>query len=243
LGVQQITQAGAYRRASRKAIGLVAEILAAPYGTPRPALLYYCGIASNRRNPHGCNSEDNAMAKTTPSTAAAPKKSPAKPTAAKTAAKPKAAKPAAKAAAASEKPVRDQIAATRDTIKAEASRRAKQLREEAATLADTASTKARDAAGKGKDKAAEAVGTLAKMLEDSAATVDSKFGKQYGDYARSAATTVAGLATTLEEKDLDELAQSTRDFVKKSPAVAVGAAAVIGFVLARMLKGSGSDKA
>src|SRR3546814_14283600 len=74
------------------------------------------------------------------------------------------------------------------------------------------------------------------MLEDSAGTVDDKFGKQYGDYARSAASTVAGLASTLDQKDLEELAASTRDFVKKSPAVAVGAAAVIGFGLARMLK-------
>ena len=79
------------------------------------------------------------------------------------------------------------------------------------------------------------------MLEDSADTVDSKFGKQYGDYARSAATTVAGLASSLDQKDLDELAGATRDFVKKSPAVAVGAAAVIGFVLARMLKGGSSN--
>jgi len=147
------------------------------------------------------------------------------------------------AAGTKDKPVRDQIAATRDTIKAEATRRARELREEATTLAGTASTKAREAANKGKDKAAETVGALAKMLEDSAATVDSKFGKQYGDYARSAATTVAGLATSLEQKELDELAKSTRAFVKKSPAVAVGAAAVIGFVLARMLKsGGGSDK-
>ena len=81
----------------------------------------------------------------------------------------------------------------------------------------------------------------AKLLEDSAGTVDSKFGKQYGDYARSAATTVAGLATTLDKKDLDELAASTRDMVKKNPAIAVGAATVIGFVLARMLKGNSSD--
>jgi ElaB/YqjD/DUF883 family membrane-anchored ribosome-binding protein len=137
-------------------------------------------------------------------------------------------------------PIRDQIAATGETIRAEASKKAAALKDEAATLANQASTRARDAATKGKDKAAEAVGSLAKMLEDSAGTVDSKFGKQYGDYARSAATTVAGLASTLDQKDLDELAASTRDFVKKSPAVAVGAAAVIGFVLARMLKG-GSD--
>jgi ElaB/YqjD/DUF883 family membrane-anchored ribosome-binding protein len=142
--------------------------------------------------------------------------------------------------ASADHPIRDQIAATRETIRAEASKKAATLKDEATTLANQASARARDAASKGKDKAAEAVGSLARMLEDSAGTVDSKFGKQYGDYARSAATTVAGLASTLDQKDLDELAASTRDFVKKSPAVAVGAAAVIGFVLARMLKG-GSD--
>jgi ElaB/YqjD/DUF883 family membrane-anchored ribosome-binding protein len=174
-----------------------------------------------------------------PATPAAPKKPAAKAAAPRKAAS----KTAPKAAPAKDANVREQIAATRDSIKAEATRRAKDLREEAATLADTAGKQARDAATKGKDKAAETVGALAKMLEDSAGTVDSKFGKQYGDYARSAATTVAGLATSLEEKDLDELAGATRDFVKKSPAVAVGAAAVIGFVLARMLKGSGNDKA
>ena len=150
-------------------------------------------------------------------------------------------KPAAKRANAKDHPIRDQIAATRDTIKSEASKKAASLKQEATTLKNQASTKARDAANKGKDKAAEAVGSLAKLLEDSAGTVDTKFGKQYGDYARSAATTVAGLATTLDKKDLDELAASTRDMVKKNPAIAVGAATVIGFVLARMLKGSSND--
>src|SRR3546814_3271442 len=143
--------------------------------------------------------------------------------------------------AAKDHPIRHRRAATRDTIKSEASKKASSLKDEASTLAGQASAKARDAATKGKDKAAEAVGSLAKMLEDSAGTVDTKFGKQYGDYARSAASTVAGLASTLDQKDLDELAGTTRDFVKKSPAVAVGAAAVIGFVLARMLKGGSND--
>ena len=40
---------------------------------------------------------------------------------------------------------------------------------------------------------------------------------------------------------LDELAASTRDLVKKNPAIAVGAATVIGFVLARLLKGNSND--
>ena len=143
--------------------------------------------------------------------------------------------------AAKDHPIRDQLAATRDTIRSEASKKAASLKGDASTMASEAKAKARDAATKGKDKAAEAVGSLAKLLEDSAGTVDSKFGKQYGDYARSAASTVAGLATTLDKKDLDELAASTRDMVKKNPAIAVGAATVIGFVLARMLKGSSND--
>jgi ElaB/YqjD/DUF883 family membrane-anchored ribosome-binding protein len=185
--------------------------------------------------------EDRLMAKAaTPATkkAAAPRpKAPAKAAATKAA---PARKPAA-AKAAKDHPIRDQIAATRDTIKSEASKKAASLKQEASTLANQASTKARDAATKGKDKAAEAVGSLAKLLEDSAGTVDSKFGKQYGDYARSAASTVAGLASTLDKKDLDELAASTKDLVKKNPAIAVGAATVIGFVLARMLKGSNNN--
>lgn len=150
-------------------------------------------------------------------------------------------KPETVKAAATDHPIRDQIAVTRDTIKSEASKKAASLKQEASTLKNQASTKARDAANKGKDKAAEAVGSLAKLLEDSAGTVDTKFGKQYGDYARSAATTVAGLATSLDKKDLDELAASTKDMVKKNPAIAVGAATVIGFVLARMLKGNSND--
>ncbi|MBA3941466.1 MAG: hypothetical protein C0520_09680 [Sphingopyxis sp.] len=174
----------------------------------------------------------------TPAAKKATPRTPAKPAATKAA---PARKPAAKKAAATDHPIRDQLAVTRDTIKSEASKKAASLKEEAAALKSQASAKARDAATKGKDKAAEAVGSLAKLLEDSAGTVDTKFGKQYGDYARSAASTVAGLATTLDKKDLDELAASTRDIVKKNPAIAAGAAAVIGFVLARMLKGGSSN--
>lgn len=174
----------------------------------------------------------------TPATKKPTPKAPAKPAATKAA---PARKPAAKKVAAKDHPIRDQIAATRDTIKSEASKKAASLKDEATTLANQASAKARDAATKGKDKAAEAVGNLAKLLEDGAGTVDSKFGKQYGDYARSAAATVAGLASSLDKKDLDELAASTRDLVKKNPAIAVGAATVVGFVLARLLKGGSSS--
>lgn len=142
--------------------------------------------------------------------------------------------------AASDHPIREQMAATVSTIKDEALKRASSLKDDAAGLKDQAGAKAREAAEKGKGKAADAVSSLAKLLEDSAGTVDEKFGKQYGDYARSAASSVSGFATTIDQKELDDLAGAARDFVKKSPAVAVGAAAVVGFVLARMLTGGSS---
>ena len=90
----------------------------------------------------------------------------------------------------------------------------------------------------GKHKAAVGLESLAQAIDDSAGSVDDKLGKQYGDFARSAASTIAGLGGKLDQQDLDELVEATRDFVKKSPAVAIGSAAVVGFMLARLLRGS-----
>lgn len=104
-----------------------------------------------------------------------------------------------------------------------------------------ASDGARAAAEKGKDRATEAVGSIGKLIRDSAATIDDNVGKQYGDYARSAADMVEGFAGKMDAKDVDALAEDARQFVRKSPAVAIGAAAAIGFVLARLVRSGGKD--
>jgi ElaB/YqjD/DUF883 family membrane-anchored ribosome-binding protein len=104
-----------------------------------------------------------------------------------------------------------------------------------------ATDSARAAAEKGKDRATEAVGSIGKLIRDSAATIDDNVGKQYGDYARSAADMVEGFAGKMDAKDVDALADDARQFVRKSPAVAVGAAAAIGFVLARLIRSGGKD--
>ena len=100
--------------------------------------------------------------------------------------------------------------------------------------------RAADVARQGKGRAVEGLESLAKVIDDASTQVDDRLGKQYGDYARSAASTVAGLAGSLDEKDLDELVASTREFVRKSPAVAIGSAAVVGFMLARLLRNKDS---
>lgn len=109
-------------------------------------------------------------------------------------------------------------------------------------LKDQATKTAKSAAGVAKDKTGSAMQSLAKLITDTAGTVDAKLGPQYGDYARQAAETVAGAAKTLDSKDVDQLMTEARDFVRKSPAVAIGAAAVVGYVLMRLAKGP-DDKA
>jgi ElaB/YqjD/DUF883 family membrane-anchored ribosome-binding protein len=101
---------------------------------------------------------------------------------------------------------------------------------------------ARAAAEKGKDRASEAVSSISKLIRDSAATIDQNVGAQYGDYARSAANKVEEFAGKMDAKDVDAIVTDTREFVRKSPAVAIGAAAAIGFVLARLFR-SGRDDA
>jgi ElaB/YqjD/DUF883 family membrane-anchored ribosome-binding protein len=109
-------------------------------------------------------------------------------------------------------------------------------REQAGKAAKSAASTAKDATG-------SAMHALSRLIADTAETVDGKLGPQYGDYARQAAEAVAGAAKKLDESDIDKLADDARDFVRKSPAVAIGAAAVVGFVLMRLARGSGSDEA
>lgn len=113
--------------------------------------------------------------------------------------------------------------------------------DEAKVYAGQAKEKGAALAVEGKTRASDALTTLGKTISDTAPTIDEKLGVQYGDYARSAARSIQEAAAKLEAKDLNELGDDVKDFVKKSPGVAVGVAAVAGFVIARMLSGKSDD--
>jgi ElaB/YqjD/DUF883 family membrane-anchored ribosome-binding protein len=115
------------------------------------------------------------------------------------------------------------------------------LRSQAGTLLNQAGDKIKGAADQGKTKAGDAMDGLASMVEDVAASLDEKLGAQYGDYARKAASAVSGVADTLKSKEVDELLEGARDFVRNKPAVAIGAAAALGFVLTRLIKAGNDD--
>lgn len=119
---------------------------------------------------------------------------------------------------------------------------AETIRDEAGKLGSQAAERARAVAGEGKDKASGALDEVAKLLHSAAADVDERIGPEYGRYARSAADGVAGFADSLRGKAIDDLVDDATAFVKKSPMIAIGTAAAVGFVLARLIK-SGIDAA
>jgi ElaB/YqjD/DUF883 family membrane-anchored ribosome-binding protein len=118
----------------------------------------------------------------------------------------------------------------------------RKLKDEASKLGTQAADRARAFAGENKERATSALDEVAKMFEGAALDVDARLGEQYGKYARSAAQGISNFAENLRGKEVDDLFNDATELVKKSPVIAVGAAAAIGFVVARLIK-SGVDAA
>ena len=115
------------------------------------------------------------------------------------------------------------------------------LRSSGEKIANQAGDKARGLLSQGLDRTSEALANVAKMVGDTAPGIDERLGEDYGEYARRAAGTIENVANAIAEKDPDELIDDTRNFVRNSPGVALAGAAVVGFVVARLLK-SGLSK-
>ena len=110
-------------------------------------------------------------------------------------------------------------------------------------LAEQAAGKTRGLVGQGLERSSEALASVSKLVGDTAAGIDDRLGQEYGDYARRAAGAIDNAANSLASKSPDELIDDTREFVKRSPGIALAGAAVVGFVLARLVKtGLDNDK-
>lgn len=109
---------------------------------------------------------------------------------------------------------------------------------EAKAYGEQAKGKAGELAVEGKTKASDALSSLGNVVAENAATIDEKFGSQYGDYARKASRSLHEASAKLDNKSVDELGEDAREFVRKSPGLAVGIAAVAGYLLARVFRGN-----
>ena len=115
-----------------------------------------------------------------------------------------------------------------------------QVKDQVVSLRAQATDRARSFADDGKGKVTGLLENVSGVIDDAAKSVDERLGEDYGDYAHRAANAVADFAGRIRDKSVDDILDDTRDFVRKSPAIAIGIAAVAGFALIRVIK-SGLD--
>ncbi|QIK77629.1 hypothetical protein G7077_00540 [Sphingomonas piscis] len=110
------------------------------------------------------------------------------------------------------------------------------LRDGRQQFSGQASEKVQGLVGQGLERSSEALGNVSRMIGDTAAGIDERLGQEYGDYARRAAQAIEDAANSLASKQPEELIDDARNFVRKSPGVALAGAAVLGFALTRLVK-------
>ncbi len=138
----------------------------------------------------------------------------------------------------------EQTAAPRSTASssAQAGGIADRIRSGREQFASQAGDRARGMVTQGLERTSEALANVSKMVGDTAAGIEERLGPEYGDYARRAAGAIENVANTIAEKDPDELIDDTRTFVRNSPGIALAGAAVVGFVVARLIKSGIGDR-
>jgi hypothetical protein len=117
-----------------------------------------------------------------------------------------------------------------------ASKVASKVQDQVQGLKGQAVDKARQFADQGKERATTALDNFNQVVQDAAQSVDERLGSEYGQYAHRAADAVSSFADTLRGKSVDDLLEDSRTIIRKSPGVAIGAAALIGFALSRVVK-------
>ena len=124
--------------------------------------------------------------------------------------------------------LRDKASAAVDRVKVEASKGKDQALAAASTYAD-----------QGKGKAAGALTTLSGLIVEAAKMLEENFGHKAADPVRAQADKVSGAARHLETADVDQLTAELTSFAKNNPVLSVGAVAIVGFALGKLLSGGG----
>lgn len=119
---------------------------------------------------------------------------------------------------------------------AAASKVASKVQDQVQGLKSQAADKARQFADQGKERATTVLDNLNEVVQEAARSVDERFGTEYGQYAHRAADAVSSLTEGFRGKSVDDLLEDSRTVIRKSPGVAIGAAALIGFALTRVVK-------
>lgn len=132
-------------------------------------------------------------------------------------------------------------ASTRADLRTAANTAVDRVKEEAGRGREQALAAASTYAEQGKGKAAGALTTLSGLIVEAAKMLEENFGHKAADPVRAQADRVSGAARHLETADVDELTAELKTFARNNPVLSVGAVAVVGFVLGKLLSGGGHD--
>lgn len=129
---------------------------------------------------------------------------------------------------------REKFTSTTGEWSEEAKSRSGEACAKAETFAGDAMAMASQYANEGKARASQAIVGISRMIDENASLIDEKVGPRYGEYARTASKSMQDAAAKLDEKSFDELGEDAKEFVRKSPGLAVGMAVAAGYVFGRM---------
>lgn len=112
----------------------------------------------------------------------------------------------------------------------------RQVKDQVSTLRGQAGEKLRAYADDGKGKGANLLEEISGVIEDAARSIEQRLGADYGDYAHRAAGAVSDFAGKVRDRSVDDIVDDGKSIVRKSPVIAIAAAAVVGFALVRVLR-------
>lgn len=102
-------------------------------------------------------------------------------------------------------------------------------------------------AEKRKTGAADAIGTVVEIVRQFGDDATERFGKNAGNAVHRTGDLLDHFGKTVREKHVNDIADSIRLVVRRNPAIAIGAASLLGFAAGRIFKaglvrsGSGSQ--
>jgi hypothetical protein len=114
---------------------------------------------------------------------------------------------------------------------------AQQLRRQAGRLRDQGVTKITQLAETGKGQFASKLNDVAEVIESVAEPVEKSYGSSVAEYVRSASRNVRSISDDLQNKSVEDLVSASRSAIGNNAAIAIGTAAFMGFVAARVAKG------
>jgi hypothetical protein len=90
-----------------------------------------------------------------------------------------------------------------------------------------------------KDRAATSIDDFAQLIRQSGSQLKEQGHPGSSAYADQIADRISGLASSIHDKEVEEILADTEDFARQRPAVFLSIAVLLGFLLARFLKSSG----